>query len=417
MINIKFFQNSILRKCVEMEKLSWWQLSSIQIGGAICIPLLLAGQTLNQSYGFESAIISIFIGNTILLFLGLITAKMSFEERKTTIENAEKYFGKVGVHFLALILASSLLGWFAIQLNMMSWSIIDLFFLDSSDSLFRIGLNTTLGLLITIAAFYGIKSLNALANCTVPLLLATLFYALFTLEKEPSTVDHEFSIRGVSIVVGLIIVGVIDFPTYYRHTKSLKDSYISIFLIFGFVLPCLEIIGVYLASNATGESFLNVLKGNHGNLWNIWIAFFLIFAGWTTNNLNIYSGSVYLNYSVKNLSHMQSTLYFGLLGTLCASVNLLDHFESVLRVISVFIGSMGAVVITRYFLNQIQNKSLYLENQLSNLIAWVLGIIVGVISIAGMSITSIAVLDAALSSSFAVLLIQSTTKKVAYESN
>jgi len=36
------------------------------------VPLfvLLTGQTLNQSYGFESAIISIFIGNAILLFLG-----------------------------------------------------------------------------------------------------------------------------------------------------------------------------------------------------------------------------------------------------------------------------------------------------------------------------------------------------------
>src|SRR5689334_4893361 len=115
-----------------LSRQDWWQLSSIQLGGIICLPVFMIGQTLSQTYGFTSAVASILLGNAILLFLGLAAAKMSHEKRKTTMENAVDFFGERGVAFFALSLSLSLLGWFAIQLNMMALGLIDLLALDTS---------------------------------------------------------------------------------------------------------------------------------------------------------------------------------------------------------------------------------------------------------------------------------------------
>ena len=52
-----------------MSRQNWWQLSSIQIGGAVCLPVIMVGHTLNQSYGFTSAVAAVLIGNFILLAL------------------------------------------------------------------------------------------------------------------------------------------------------------------------------------------------------------------------------------------------------------------------------------------------------------------------------------------------------------
>lgn len=391
------------------EKLNWWQLANIQIGCAICLPTLLVGQTLSQGYGFFSAIASIFIGNFLLLLLGLVMVKMSFQKEKTTIENAEQYFGKTGVKFLALILTFSLLGWFAIQLNMMSLSVIELFGLDDLNSLSHIGLNAIFGVMITVAVFYGIKSLSTLANWSVPLLLATLCYTLLTTDQESSlTIESQFSLRGVPSIIAFSLVAIIDSPTYFRHSKNLKDGFISVALVYGVVLPFLEIIGVLLALQAQGETFLKVLLGHHSNVWNIWVACFLILASWTTNNINIYSGSIYLGYLFKNFRYVVATLIFGGLGTLSACMNVLDHFESILRVVAVFIGSMGAVVMVRYA----SSDGLIPENPNTNLFAWILGIIVGILSMIGITITSVPILDAALGATTASYLIPVSTKKI-----
>lgn len=376
---------------------NWWQISTIQIGGVICLPVIIVGQTLGQSYGLMSAIVSILIGNAVLLFLGLITVKMSHRNRKTTMQNAEEYFGTKGGSFFALTMIISLVSWFGIQLNMMSYGVLDLFSITERRESWLLVLNVGLGALITYVALHGIRAVTILANLSLPFLLLTLAYAAFTVDPQQGTETAlPFSWGGTSLVIALAIALVTDLPTYYRHARTAKDGYISIILIFACVLPILEVVGVYLAMGNSAGNILEVLKRDNEWLWNSWVAVFLILAGWTTNNINLYSSAISLQSIFKTVSEEKATLYTGMAGIFLSCFNLLDHFALVLDLIGIFIASMGAVVLTRYLGIEYFGLKISSRDYPRSLMAWCVGVAVGLISIQGYSLTSIALLDAVL---------------------
>jgi purine-cytosine permease-like protein len=171
------------------------------------------------------------------------------------------------------------------------------------------------------------------------------------------------------------------------------------FIVFVFVLPFLQILGVYLSSGTSAEGILEVLKRQDGMLWNFWVAAFLILAGWTTNNLNLYSGVVSLEFLFKKSSTTARTLMFGGVSTLLSCCDLLNHLEFVLDVMGIFIISIGAVVITRYFLSLFKGFEISSSDFKWHFVAWIIGILCGFISMAYGIFTAIPVLDAIIASS------------------
>lgn len=393
---------------------NWGQLSAIQIGGVICMPTLMIGQTLTHHFGFTSAIVAVLLGNALLFSLGLISAKMGVEKRKTTMENAIDYFGKEKVRFFSLAMGFSLICWFAIQLNMMTLGVMDLFSLDKSSTLIPASINIVLGTVITLVALYGVKGISFLANISLPLLLATIGYAAYTVDRVPSdTPDLPFTFSGVSLVIAMAIACIIDLPTYYRHAKSAKHAMISIIIVFGFCLPLLQMLGVYLASMNPDGTFLDIFKRNNSVLWNYWTATFLILAGWTTNNVNLYSGVICLGILMKKTPLYLLTIIFGVINTFLSCFDLLAHFAFVLEVIGIFIGSMGGLIFGRYLLSKIRGLELSPQDQTLHLVGWSIGIIIGLASWMGYSFTGIAVLDATFGGAAASLLI--LTQRRSYE--
>lgn len=388
-----------------IKKQDWWQLSSVQIGGTICLPVIMIGQTL-VSYGFLPAILSIILGNSVLLLLGMVSSKMSFEKKKTTMENAVDYFGEKGSTFFSGIMTLSMLAWFGIQLNMMTQSLLDLF-PYFQNALWQLSFNVGLGLMISLATLYGIKGLNFLASFSLPLLMLTLFYALFTREMETSSniPSVPFSLGGSSLVIAMAIAVVIDMPTFFRHARRASDGYISIFLLFAVAFPLLEIIGVYLAWGSDGKTILDVLKKQDWLVWNIWVAVFLVLAGWTTNNLNLYSGAVCFESLAPKLSEKMRSLIIGFLGTLLACFDLIHHLEMILDFMGILIASMGAVIFTRYILEQYCSCPNSTADHTWHLSACGFGMAVGFLGISGVSLTSISVLDACIGASLGTLLI------------
>lgn len=387
----------------------WGQLSSIQIGGVICMPVLMIGQTLNELYGFSSAVIAVIVGNFILFSLGLISAKMSVDGRKTTMENAIDYFGEEGVKCFSLAFALSLVGWFAIQLNMMTLGVMDLFSLDPKSITIQTSLNVVLGLIITFFALYGVRGISILANISLPLLLATIAYAAYTVERVPSdeTALDKFplSFGGVSLVIAMAIGFIIDLPTYFRHAKTPRDAYISIVVVFGLCLPVLEIVGVYLASAITDGTFLEIFKRNNNAMWNLWTATFLVLAGWTTNNVNLYSGVICLETLTTKYPNYLLTLAFGIVSTALSCVNLLDHLDVFLEMMGIVISSMGGVIFARYLLLYFNGLPIIKHDHSLHLIAWMIGIVIGLISWLGFTFTGISVLDATFGASLGVILV------------
>jgi len=387
-----------------IEQQNWWKLSSIQIGGVVCLPVIMIGQTISQTYGFASAVLGILIGNAILLFMGLIIAKMSCQNRKTTMENAVEYFGEKGVAFFALALSISSLVWFSVQLKVMTLSMLDLLSIQSTPILEGL-CNLVLGMLITLVVYFGIKAMEILSNISMPLLLLTLAYAWYTTDKHIPSSTQPVTLGAVSTIIAMAIAYVIDLPTFLRHAQSTKHGIVSILVIFVFTIPVLEIIGVYLASGQTGN-ILDVLKGNKGYVWTLWVTLFLIMAGWTTNNMNLYSGAVSMCSFLKKMSLGTATLIFGGLGTILANFELLKNLESFLAGIGIVIASMGAVVITRYLIVQISGKQITPMDYPWHFLAWIIGVSIGLISYTFplYSLTSITTIDAALGAHLGTIL-------------
>lgn len=337
---------------MQQPSFSWKELASLIVGGAICLPVIMVGHKLCSTYGLFSALAAIGIGNGVLLALALGMLSMSLKNRKITAENAQEAFGIIGAKYFAGILLFAKTCWFAIQLNMMSLSLqslISAFGLEISTVL----INAGLGIIIVSVALYGIRALSTLSTLSMPVLIGTMAYAVFATGGISIPIrEFPFSFEGTSLAIATALTAVIDMPTYFRLSRTYKDGLIAVLIIFAVALPVIESVGVYLAYKNPGNTILETLYQENNTVWNLWIALFLLLAGWTTNNTNLYSATVCSSVIVPQIPEKKRTVLVGSIATLLALFGILEHFALFLQMLGVFVGSMGAVILTRYILSR-----------------------------------------------------------------
>ena len=366
-------------------KQSWLQLTAVQAGGVICLPIFLIGHALATNYGIASAIIAIILGNLLLLVMGSVAAWSVSYSRKSTAEISVDLFGVAGRYLFATAMVVSMMGWFAIQLNLMTLGIQEVF------PKVPAGLcNVSLGVAVTYAGIKGMRGLEKIVNWSMPLLLITIFYALFL--GEPATVqavDGEVvTFQGISLVLAAAIAAVVDLPTFFRLSRSQKDGLAASLLLFGLIIPLLEGVGVYLFANKAEDNFVRVLASPASPmLWKAWVFAFIVFAGWTTNQANLYSASVSMGTIVPEMRNQTRVLLLGAFGSLISCLNLLDHLVGVLDLIGILLGSMGAVMVVHCLLNGKTEKRF-------NFAAWLIGLLAGASSQQGYDLMGIPVVDA-----------------------
>jgi purine-cytosine permease-like protein len=366
-------------------KQNWLQLTAIQAGGVICLPIFLIGHALANNYGALSAVAAILVGNLLLLVMGAIMAWSAACSRKSTAEMSVEIFGNLGRYLFASAMVASMMGWFAIQLNLMTLGIQEVF-----EGVPSTVCNLCLGMAVTIAGITGMKGLERIVNWSMPLLLLTILYALFQKgDATHSSMGAEIlTFQGVSLVLAAAIAAVVDLPTFFRLSRSPKDGLIASCVLFGLVLPLLEGVGVYLFANQADENFVRVLASADSPLiWKGWVFAFIVFAGWTTNQANLYSAAVSMETICPRSEKNVQILTLGICGALLSCLNVLDHLVGILDMIGILLGSMGAVLIVHCLLRDRSEKR-------GNLLAWMAGIAAGSISQMGYAFTGIPVVDA-----------------------
>lgn len=368
-----------MRSCDD-EKQAWWQLLSIQTGGTICLPVIMIGTLVCQKFGWVAALLSVGTGNLFLLLLGYLLASLSTYRPQSTVEHAATYFGKTGKGLFGSIMILSMLGWFAIQLNVMSLSAAQLFS-ELGFSIPLLPLNIGMGLLISLAMCRGMNAMKNLSYMIAPLLAITLFYAAFTAEGViPTRASLPISwISGLSLVIGANIAAIIDLPTFFKHAQSNKDAKFCILLLYGIVVPFLEVLGVYLFSILGGNSILATLQIGHGSLWAIWICCFVLLSGWQTNNANLYSSMTSSCSLPGNFPMWVRAMALGGVGTLIACFNPLSNMESVLDFLGVTIGAMGAVILANYLMERTTTN--YTPMPQLSLLSWSIGVAISISSV------------------------------------
>ncbi|MCL4229744.1 cytosine permease [Candidatus Dependentiae bacterium] len=397
-----------------LEKQSWLQLISIQIGGAVCLPVLMIGQELGKTYGFSHALLAIIIGNSVLCVLGIINAIMAHATKATTIQNALRYFGGIGAHLLGIIMTTSLVGWFALQLIVISLSVQ-----KSASLMFGITpqlmtLNIIIGVIISIVAVFGIKTLDVLSRISMPLLIGVLAYATYQAYGSgitPSITGKSYY-HGVSLVMAAAILAVVDLPTYYRFARTKRAGIGSIILFFLLALPLLEYAGVYIGTHTNGNSLVDALIGTGGIIWQGAVVSFLVLAGWTTNNTNLYSATVVLEQLLPKSSLVLRTLVLGFAGTILSCLDILSSYEEVLNGMGILISSMGGVIAIQYLLQHINTHSCQHVSTIS-IASWASGVIGGLLSMNNiLMFTDVPILDAFIIALISVVIFSSLTKGI-----
>ncbi|CRX39532.1 putative cytosine permease [Estrella lausannensis] len=364
---------------------SWRHLAAVQIGGAVCLPIFVVGHAMAMEFGFLSALVAVVAGNGVLLLLGLSAANFAAKTRMNTTEAAAYTFGEVGRPYFALAIIISMMGWFAIQLDMMGLMAGKLLGIEATK-----GINLLIGSMITLAALRGYKGLETLANICLPLLIATVAYAVFDASKSPFTVtfEQEIAFGGVTVAMAAAIGAVIDMPTFFRMAKSSKDGLIAAAILFGVALPLLEGVGIYLAGHGQSENVADSLAGSSSSaVWKVWVALFILLAGWTTNNTNLYSAAI----SLKSLLHAQSEvkaqIALGIVGTLLSTLNLQDNLFVFLECLGVMLAAAGGVMLVNQF-------SYGAHSKVGNRLGLLAGVVVGSLAFFGLTLTGSSLVDA-----------------------
>lgn len=375
--------------------LSWKQLASIEVGGAICLPVIMVGHLLFNKYGFHSACLAIMAGNLVLLALACLSAKMSFERKLPTTDNAMHYFGKNGARCFACALLFSKTCWFGLQLNMMVLS-LESIFPGLMPSYFSA---TLLGLLIICVASFGIRGLSFLSSLSMPLLVGTMGYAAYAVSPQESFLDNRpLGIEGISIAIATGITAVIDMPTYFRHARSRRDGILAVLVFLVIAVPLVEFLGVYLCLKNNGGTLVESLQRSDSLIWNLWVCAFFLLAGWTTNITNLYSAANCLGTLLPKVSERKRMVLIGTCGMFLAMMQILNYFTLVLQIIGIFVGSMGCTLLMRYLLNQLGFCFTSTPGEQKRLlILWAAGSLVGLAALAQqITLSTIPLLDACL---------------------
>ncbi len=357
---------------------NWKQLSIVQVGGSICLPVLMIGQLLAKHYSPLSAFLAIVIGNLVLFALSFVTATSAANVRKSTAEFAINLFGSKGKLFFVGAMIVSMIGWFAIQLKLMGVCMSEALKYFSLD----VGVDSAsllLGCFIAAAGMRGLQGITFIAKAISPLLALTIMYALMQQGNQSGDSTHQFfSAAGISLVVAGSIAAVIDLPTFFREAKSSKDARLAAFFLFCVALPLIEMAGAYLYMHHGGDNLIEILQNiSPSSLWKGWILGFLVLAGWTTNNANMYSASVSLGQLFTKIQDKYCILIVCLSAMAIALLPILEHLEVFISFIGILLCNMGAVMVHSFLF---QDAIIDENERFINILTVITGSLVGALS-------------------------------------
>jgi len=290
---------------------NFWQLTCIQ-SASYSIPGLLIGGNLAQQYGPSAAISSICIGNLLLWLIGLGVISIAAKQRKNAIETVRSHIGNTGAVLIAFVVLDAFLTWFMIGIRATTQSFSPLIHSNNNSLLVTGGI--LLGLLITFLSLGGIRLIRRTCVMSLPVILFFVIYSIFRSNHVIVIETWTCSFSAILTVAALTLPGMVNLPTFFRHSRSHADSILALTLItmFGILF---QISSVYSGMTEPSE-ILTVYNMDIGSI--LYIAFasaVLVISAICLNLVNIYYASAGLTTILPSLTSSKNYFIVGLLGT------------------------------------------------------------------------------------------------------
>lgn len=376
----KLIEDYALESVPEDKRQGWIKQSLVWIAGIVALSATALGGALGSGLDLTTAIIVSVIGTFLLSIISALCCIVGAKTGLSTALVSSFALGRYGSIAVSIVIATSLFGWFGVQLDLFGSSlqkvILDVFHLNVSPAILMI----IGGMLMTLTACIGYSAIEKLSTFAVPLLAILLIGSVYMTAKEftfqqlnnmplseqPLTIG-----LGISTVIGSLAVGAIIGPDISRYAKTTKDAAISAVVSY-FVGYAIVLIIAAVLAKATSE--VDVIAIMIGIGWGTGGMLVLIFAQWTTNNTNIYSSALGFSVLFKKIPKYILTIIAGIIGTALAVGGIYDHFIPFLSILSVFIPPIGGIYTADYIVRHEWYKAEYIHQvakvRVSSLLIW-----------------------------------------------
>lgn len=297
------------------QRKSWLSIATVWIAIGIDLSGAFLGVSLASGMAFWPAISATMLGSLLLGLLAMACAYVGAATGLSTAMISRAVFGRIGGAILALAIAVSLVGWYAVQAGFFGAN-AQIAFAEFTGIDVPVQVFTAIGgVLMAITAFWGYRSINRLSTLAVPLLLLLLVVGVivaFTVNGAAglqAPVEATFTFGGaVSLVMGIFILGVVLAPDMARWAKTPKQAMIAGFVGFFFGNSIILVVAILLARIMDGTELMAIFFAL--GLGGVAVIV-LILAQWTTNTTNLYSAGLSFASISERLSRRTVTIVLG----------------------------------------------------------------------------------------------------------
>ncbi len=334
---------------------SGWLIAVIIAGTGLTLPILYLGSEVALSVGFKNALWAFGLSTLVLTIMCLITTKIGNRSRLSTYMILHFSFGKQGAKIINFIFGITLLGWFSVALELLSVAVVDTALNTLSLQLPKWPIVIVMGALITVTTFFGIKSLEKLANIAVPFLTLFLCYVIYVSFENGMSFQELLDwvpenpkmtlFEATSILVGSSILFPVMMADFSRFIYNDKQSMIAVLgITIGFPLA---LIFSAIPSIQTGEVDIIKVMQQFGLILPAFAL--LLVSTWVGNASNLYStvltfSTIKTEWSFKKIVIIASVLGIGL-----ALLEFSQYLFDFLNLLGVLAPSISAIYIINFF--------------------------------------------------------------------
>ena len=340
-----------------------------------------AGYTINLGCIFGGAAVAMYLplGQTFMALLiaagilGLFGATIGGIGAKYGVSTSvlsRQSFGRHGSWLVGAVLAITLgIGWFGWQVAVFAETIHTIFpgtFLTNQTVACIWG-----AALMILTASFGFKGLGILSFIVVPMIIVVFLLGIVASIDSAGTgfaglmaqmPEESGSLaQGITMAVGIAAAGSIGMADITRYGK--KASHAAVSGPVGYLAGALfcEFAGAIMVV-ATKLSPIgttpNLIQGMVVLGMGVGALVTLIFAQWTTNDNNLYSGSLGLT-NIFPISKRLACVIMGVIGLGIALARIQDHFVPFLIMLGLIVPPFGGVILSDFFLVRLVLKKEY----------------------------------------------------------
>jgi hypothetical protein len=339
---------------------NYLHLASIQCV-SLGIPAAITGKNLAHHLGIETAILSILTGFLLLWIIAIAIISMALDKRLNSLENVRTYLGTAATLFAGIVLASAFLNWYILQLNSAGYFLQN--FVSFTPKFSPLKLGAGMGFLIALIAMGGIRVIQRMTTFTLPLVIAFYLYSIFRFEPQATfSGNWNLSIPAVLVTIFSLLPGVINLPTFFRHSKTKADSYLAV-----------TVMTVLLAFFEIGTIWIP-FTGHASLTFSLTIIAFILWTLICTNFLNIYFASACWEFFFPKFEGAKGYAITGLLGTAGYTfIQIYKPIEFIGNLANSYIACLGVILMLGFITKLAAQRSLRPLEQRANCLCWLTG--------------------------------------------